>query len=136
MNEIVIFEPEHLIGFDNIEIPIGDPVVEGKARKKHGPAYTVMADGSPACCFGAHMTRPEVGIVWMYLSKSKAGPSVLKCVRDSLEFVMPNYRRLSAVCLTGSKFAKTLAFLGFQLEGIMRQIGPDFSDRALWSRIR
>ena len=136
MNEIVMFEPEHLIGFDNIELPIEDAIRDGTAHKKLGPAYTIMSDGVPACCFGAHMSRPEVGIVWMYLSKSKAGPSVLKCVRDSLELVMQNYRRLSAVCLTGSKFTRTLEFLGFQLEGVMRQIGPDFSDRALWSRIR
>lgn len=136
MNEIVMFEPEHLIGFDNIELPIEDPIRDGTAHKKLGPAYTVMDDGVPACCFGAHVTRPEVGIAWMYLSKSNSGPHVLKCLRDAFDLMMPGYRRLSAICLTGSKFSKTLAFLGFQLEGIMRQIGPDFSDRALWSRIR
>lgn len=138
---VIDFDPEHLIGFDDMEEKYTkrvDVVKIGEFHKKQGPSYSYEVNGIIVMCGGIHRYWEGMGEAWMCIRNNYAGPSVLKVARDHLTFMINknNFNRVQAITIPGGKWARTMKFLGFNLETYMRKFGPEGIDKALWSRIK
>ena len=138
MNEIVEFLPEHLASIVDIEGRLGEQALrEGAIHKKVGPTATILRDGKIAACGGIHRFWPGTGEGWMSVSAEYVSASLLRAIRKCFDKWMENYTRVQAITVTGWKEGeRTMRFLGFEFEAVLRKMGPNGIDKSLYSRIR
>lgn len=138
MNEIVEFQPEHLATIVDIEGRLGDRALhEGEIHKKSGPSATVLVDGKVAACGGIHKFWPGTGEGWMSVSAEHVSPSLLRAVRKCFDSWMQEFNRVQAITVTGwAEGERTMKFLGFEFEVVLRKMGPNGIDKSLYSRVR
>ena len=138
MNEIVEFLPEHLLAIFDLEGVIAEMSLrEGTMHKKSGPTSTVLVDGEVAACGGIHRFWPRTGEAWVSISSKHVSPSLFRAIRECLNKWMEDYDRIQAITKTGWKEGeRTMRFLGFQFEAVLRKMGPNGIDKSLYSRIK
>lgn len=138
MNEIVIFEPEHLVSLVDIEGILGDRAFkQGESHKRSGPTATILVDGKVAACGGIHRFWAGTGEGWMSVSAEYVSASLLRAIRKCFDKWMEDYTRVQAITVTGWKEGeRTMKFLGFTFEAVLRKMGPNGIDKSLYSRIR
>ena len=140
LSRVIDFEPEHLVGLDDAEGVLGgDALVIGRKHKSLGPCATLLVGDSVAACGGFHRVRPGIVDVWASISKSYVGPSVFRTLRNMISYWMETYsfiRLQSCVKAEWIEGKRTMQFLGFQEEGVLRKFGPNGEDVRIFARIR
>ena len=139
MNEIVSFEPEHLASLVTIEPGERGSSLEAgrihKQRDRH--CATILVDNEVAACGGIHQFWKGTGEAWMMISPKYVSASLFRVIRRCFDVWMEEYTRVQAITNTGwSEGERTMKFLGFGFEAILRKMGPNGIDKSLYARIR
>lgn len=105
-----------------------------------GPAYTYEKDGVPLLAGGVCPYWPGVGVGWIIASPTiREHPVLLGLLasRVFIRLIQKDFWRVEAIArLDRPDTHRFLIRLGFTIEGVARQYGPDRSDflRFAWVR--
>jgi hypothetical protein len=135
MNSIP-YKAEHLFKIEDVEgVILTQHLAEG--HEMMGPAMSLEHNGKIIACGGIHKFWEGTGEAWMSISSKLMGPSVLKEIRKSFNMMCDGYTRVHAVTITGWRQGeRTLEFLGFKFEAVLRKLGPEGKDKSVYARIR
>lgn len=131
--QIVPFEPAHLrqVTPQHAQIGFADSIeaVDLKLLSRPNLSFTALIDGRPAGCAGVMPLRPGVGQAWAVLSDDilHMPVSLTRAVLRELARIegYHDLRRVQATVAEGhDEGCRWLAFLGFEVEGLLVNYGP------------
>jgi hypothetical protein len=140
ISELVPFRARHL---DLMDLRAGQYVCSANSNvdlyEDMGPCFTLFIDNKPVCAAGIVNSMPKVGECWLIASKDfeKNYVIIAKAINRFLDSMDYFYHRLQMSVKTDfAKACRFAEFLGFQQEGVMRQLDVDKNDYFLYSRIK
>lgn len=119
----------------------GDDLGDGDFDEETGPTWTILVEGVPVTIFGLQYAGPGVYDQWGTGTEAIRGHGlfVVKRVREIMELAFENLdlHRIQATCRTDRpEYERFLKLLGFQKEGLLRQMAPDRSDLFIFSKVK
>lgn len=143
---IVPFMTEHLNGFSSTQPDVAghsqqEMIDHVKGQAKLGKTVSVIEKGKTIGIFGAANIWKGLDEAWFLLDEAtrRYGISMTKVAKKfiQLKFQEDSLNRLQITVRCSDVRAKKWAMcLGFQIDGVMRQFGPDASDYFMMSIVR
>lgn len=137
MNRIP-FKPEHLFTLNSVEAELRLTLrAKMESLGMDGPSTTIVDGEEIVACGGIRTLWPRSGEAWGSLSSKRKGPELFRLFRSIIDEWSFDYDRIQAMTITGWKQGeRSLEFLGFKFETVLRKFGPNGIDQSLYSRIR
>ena len=119
----------------------GDLLGGEEFDEESGPTWTLLVDGFPMAIFGYVNVSPGVYEMWSEVSDLARGHGLaaIRLVNQIQEMAFRNLEmhRLQATCRADrEEYTRFLEIMGFEREGVLRQVTPNRKDLILYSMVR
>ena len=138
---MVVCQTYQLGDREYLEAREGDLLGGDEFDEESGPTWTLLVDDIPATIFGFVNTSPGVYELWAEASDTVRGHgfAVIRLVNQIIELAFKNLEmhRLQATCRADrEEYTRFMEIMGFEREGVLRQVTPNRKDLILYSMVR
>ena len=138
---MVVCQTYQLGDREYLEARDGDRLGGDEFDEESGPTWTLLVDDFPMAIFGFVNTSPGVYEMWSEVSDLARGHgfAAIRLVKQILELAFKNLamHRLQATCRADrDEYTRFLEIMGFEREGVLRQVTPNRKDLILYSMVR
>ena len=138
---MVVCQTYQLGDREYLEVRDGDRLGGDEFDEENGPTWTLLVDDFPVAIFGFVNASPGVYEMWSEVSDLARGHGfaairLVKQIQD-LAFKNLDMHRLQATCRADrEEYTRFLEIMGFEREGVLRQMAPNRKDLILYSMVR